>query len=135
MDWRLQDNMKEKLIKLLENSYSPYSNFRVAAIVVMDDGSEFYGVNVENANGTSICAERHAIGSAITAGYKKNNFDKIYIMFENGQFGTPCFACRQVLLEFFEKDDMIISVDKEGNEKSYTLEELCPYPFDSEDLK
>lgn len=135
MNWRLQDNMKEKLMKLLENSYSPYFNFRVASITVMKDGREFCGVNVENANGTSICAERHAIGSAIAAGYKKGDFDKMYIMFENGEFGTPCFACRQVLLEFFEKDDVVISVDKKGNEKSYKVEELCPYPFNSEDLK
>ena len=39
--------MKEKLIKLLGNSYSPYSHFRVAAIVVMQNGKEFNGVNVE----------------------------------------------------------------------------------------
>ena len=40
--------MKEKLINLLNNSYSPYSNFKVACIVVMKDGKEFTGVNVEN---------------------------------------------------------------------------------------
>lgn len=51
--------MREKLVSLLENSYSPYSHFRVAAIVVMKDGSEFRGVNVENASyGATICAER-----------------------------------------------------------------------------
>ncbi|MBR6072821.1 MAG: cytidine deaminase [Bacilli bacterium] len=124
--------MYEKLKELLNNSYSPYYNFPVSAIVVTKDGKEFYGVNVENANGTSICAERHAIGSAIAAGYKKGDFDKIYIMLSNGEFGTPCFACRQVLLEFFNKDDKIISVDKDGNEKEYTLNELCPFPFNLE---
>ena len=64
--------MKDKLIKLLNNSYSPYSNFRVASIVVMNDGKEFSGVNVENASyGATICAERSAILSAISAGYKR----------------------------------------------------------------
>ena len=42
--------MKEKLLKQLEYSYSPYSHFRVAAIVVMKDGNEFIGSNVENAS-------------------------------------------------------------------------------------
>ena len=42
--------MQEKLREILKNSYSPYSNFKVAAIVVMKDGSEFKGVNVENAS-------------------------------------------------------------------------------------
>ena len=61
--------MKEKLIKLLNNSYSPYSKFRVSAIVVMKDNCEFSGVNVENAAyGSSICAERSAILAAISNG-------------------------------------------------------------------
>jgi len=127
--------MKEKLTNLLSNAYSPYFNFNVASIVVTKDGFEFIGVNVENANGTSICAERNAISSAIAHGYKAGDFDKIYIMLNNGSFGVPCFACRQVMLEFFDKDTKIISVDENGEEKTYSLEELCPYPFNSGSLK
>lgn len=127
--------MKEKLEIVLANAYSPYFNFKVGCIVVTKDGKEFIGVNVENANGTSICAERHAIGSAISHGYTKGDFDKLYIMLGSGRFGTPCFACRQVILEFFDKDSKIISIDKNGSEKIYTVDELCPYTFDSEDLK
>lgn len=127
--------MKDKLLHLLEHSYSPYYNFPVSAIVIMKDGKEFNGVNVENANGTSICAERNAIAAAIASGYKKGDFSKIYIMLSSGELGTPCFACRQVLVEFMEKDDKVISVNKDGKEKEFSLEELCPYPFDSEDLK
>ena len=126
--------MFEKLNNLLKNSYSPYYHFPVSAIVVTKDGEEFCGVNVENANGTSICAERNAIASAIAAGYKKGDFDRIYLMLSSGKFGTPCFACRQVLLEFFDKDNLIISVNKNGQMKNYTLNELCPYPFSDEDL-
>ena len=127
--------MREKLEKIIQNAYSPYYNFKVGCIVVMKDGKEFIGVNVENANGTSICAERHAIGQAIANGYKKGDFDKLYIGFENGEEGTPCFACRQVILEFFDLDSKIISVKKNGEEKEYTVKELCPYSFSSEDLK
>lgn len=125
--------MKEKLISLLENAYSPYYKFKVAAIIVTKDGNEFCGVNVENANGTSICAERNAIAAAVANGYKKGDFKQIYIMLENQEIGYPCFACRQVLLEFFDKDALITSIGKK--EETHTLEELCPYPFDSEDLK
>ena len=67
--------MKEKLLKLLNNSYSPYSKFRVAAIVVMKDGKEFCGVNVENASyGAGICSERSAIVSAVSNGYKVDGY-------------------------------------------------------------
>ena len=126
--------MKDKLTNLLENAYSPYYKFRVGAIVVMNDGNEFVGVNVENANGTSICAERNAIANAVASGYKKGDFKEIYIMLEKG-IGTPCFACRQVILEFMEKDDVVICIDRDGKEKKYTVAELCPYPFSNEDLK
>lgn len=127
--------MKEKLEELLKNAYSPYYNFPVAAIVVTKDNKEFSGVNVENANGTSVCAERNAIANAIAHGYKKGAFKKIYIMLSSKKHGTPCFMCRQVLLEFMEKDNKIISINAFGEEKEYTLESLCPYPFSNEDLK
>ena len=127
--------MYESLKKLMQNSYAPYSKFKVAAIVETKDGKFFGGVNVENANYTSICAERNAIAAAVAKGYKKGDFEHIYVMLENGRFGWPCMACRQVILEFFEKDKLITSVDGNGNMESHTVEEMCPYPFDEEDLK
>ena len=127
--------MKEKLEEVVKNAYSPFYNFKVGCILVTKDGKEFKGVNVENANGTSICAEKHAIGNAVSEGYRKGDFDRLYIMFENGEFGVPCFSCRQVMLEFLEMDAKIISVNGNGEEKVYTLEELCPYSFGPEDLK
>lgn len=128
--------MEEKLKILLNNSYSPYSHFRVAAIVVMNDGVEFRGVNVENASyGAAICAERSAIVSAISAGYKKGDFRELYVMCDNDKIGMPCFVCRQVITEFFEKDKKVICMSPIGDKIELTVEELCPYPFDENDLK
>lgn len=128
--------MKDKLISLLNNSYSPYSHFRVAAIAVMKDGKEFSGVNVENASyGAAICAERSAIVSAISAGYKKYDFETLYVMCDNDKIGFSCMVCRQVISEFFEKDKKVIAMNPKGEEVSLTVEELCPYPFSDEDLK
>lgn len=127
--------MREKLIKLLENSYSPYSSFQVASIAVMKDGREFNGVNVENASyGASICAERSAIASAISNGYKKHDFDKLYIMVSGNKLSTSCFLCRQVISELFEEDKEIILISKDGEKKVFTVKELCPYPFNEGDL-
>ena len=122
--------MYDKLKRLLDNAYSPYYHFPVSAIVVMKDNKEFSGVNVENANGTSICAERNAIANAVCHGYKKGDFKLLYIMLSNGKFGTPCFACRQVILEFMDMDSKIISVNELGEEKVYTVSDLCPNPFE-----
>ena len=102
----------------------------------LKDGTEFNGVNVENASyGGAICAERSAIVSAISAGYKKHDFEKMYVMCDNEKIGMSCMICRQVIQEFFEKDKMIIAMNPNGDEIVHTVEELCPYPFDEEDLK
>lgn len=128
--------MREKLVKLLENSYSPYSHFRVAAIVVMKDGKEFVGVNMENASyGASICAERCAITTAVAHGYKKYDFEKLYVMCDNDKIGMPCFICRQVISELFEKDRLVVAMNPSGDKEVYKVEELCPYPFSEDDLK
>ncbi len=128
--------MKEKLLKLLNNSYSPYSNFKVSSIVVMKDGKEFTGVNVENSSyGAAICAERNAITTAISNGYKKNDFEKLYVMCDSEKVSTCCFLCRQFIVELFEKDKKIVCMSNNGDVKEFTVEELCPYPFTEEDLK
>jgi len=127
--------MQEKLKKLLENSYSPYSNFPVSAVVVMKDGKEFYGVNVENASfGATICAERNVFTTAIAYGYKPKDFEKLYIM-TKGNISTPCFLCRQFITEFFELDKEIICMNEKGDFKTYKVIELCPYPFNEGDLR
>jgi len=128
--------MKEKLIELLNNSHSPYSKFRVSAILLTNDGKQFVGVNVENAAyGSSICAERSAIVSAVSKGYKKHDFNKLYVMCDNDKIGMPCFACRQVFLEFFDLDMQVVCMNPSGVEEVHTVRDLCPYPFNDEDLK
>lgn len=128
--------MKDKLLELHKNSYAPYSDFHVSAIVVMNDGVEFRGVNVENASfGATICAERSAIVSAISAGYKKGDFKELNVMVSSGEVGMPCFICRQVISEFFDKDATVRCFATTGEYNEYTVEEICPYPFGSEDLK
>ncbi len=127
--------MEQKLKEILKNSYSPYSNFKVAAIAIMKDGREFKGVNVENASyGACNCAERSAIFSAISNGYTKGDFNKLYVMCQSEQIGTPCFICRQVISEMFEKDKEVVCFNPKGEYKIFKVCDLCPYPFDDETL-
>lgn len=128
--------MKDKLLELHKNSYSPYSNFPVSSIVVTKDGREFCGVNVEDASyRAGACAERVAIFSALAAGVKKGDFKEINIMVSSGKIGEPCFVCRQMFAELFDEDLVVRCFSTDGEFKEYTVKELCPYPFDSEDLK
>ena len=127
--------MKEKLLNLLNNSYSPYSTFKVAALLVTKDGQEFKGVNVENASyGATICAERSAFVSAISNGYKPKDFETLYVMCDSPKISTCCFICRQVIIEMMEKDKKIICMSNKGETKEYIVSDFCPYPFDEEDL-
>lgn len=127
--------MKDELLKLLNNSYSPYSNFKVASIVVMKDGTIFKGVNVENASyGATVCAERNAIFNAISNGYKKGDFKELYVMVNSDRISSCCFMCRQVISEFFDKDIKVVLMNKNGEEKEYLVSDLCPIPFDESDL-
>lgn len=128
--------MKEKLLEVHKNSYAPYSNFPVSAIVVCKDGREFNGVNVEDASTRAgTCAERCALFSAIASGYKKGDFKEINIMVSSGEIGMPCFVCRQMFVELFDKDVIIRCFATDGRYKEFSMDELCPYPFSSEDLK
>lgn len=122
--------MREELIELLKNSYSPISGKSVACIVKMKDGKIFKGVNVENYSFKSgMCAEQVAIASAIAAGYKKNSFDFIYIMDDDNSFIEPCFLCRQNFVDLFDEDVKIVLLTIDGKEKVYRMNELCPHPF------
>ena len=128
--------MVERLLELHKNAYVPISNFPVSACVVMKDGKEFFGVNVEDASTRAgTCAERNAIYSAITEGYTKGDFKEVHVMISSGKIGTPCFVCRQMINELFNRDSKIICYSTNGEYKTYTVEELCPYPFGEEDLQ
>ena len=127
--------MYNELLELKKNSYSKISNYPVACIIKMKDGNIFKGVNIENPSfKDGLCAEQVAIGSAITDGYTKGDFDKLYLLGSTKHSITPCFLCRQVLLEFFDNDSKIITYDESGKGTIYKLSDLCPHSFGSGDL-
>ena len=127
--------MKDKLLELLNKSYAPYSNFKVSAILETTDNNIYTGVNIENASyGATVCAERVAIFKAVSEGYRKGEFKRLHVMVDSPKISSCCFMCRQVISEFFNNDTEIIIYNNKGEYKTYTKEELCPLPFDSEDL-
>lgn len=128
--------MKEKLQYLLKNSHSPYYEYPVAAIIVMKDGKEYYGVNVETSSPQAgICAERNALYSSITDGYKKGDIKEIHIMSTTEEDCFPCFICRQALNDFCDKNVKVISYTYSGKTVLHTVGELCIYPFSDSNLK
>lgn len=93
------DALTERAKEARASAYAPYSDYRVGAALLAEDGRVFVGANVENASyGLCQCAERSAIGSAITAGARR--FRAIAIVTGGSTPATPCGMCRQVLAEF-----------------------------------
>lgn len=124
------DNLYEKLyndaVKAAENSYSPYSRFRVGAALLCSDGTIYTGCNIENASfSLTNCAERTAFFKALSEG--KKEFDAIAIAGGHDTMNEPCYpcgACRQVMAEFCDEDFKIVLSDK-----ILTLKELLPFSF------
>lgn len=111
-------------------AYAPYSNFKVGAAVLAEDGRIFTGVNVENASyGLTICAERSAVFTAATAGVR--HLLAIAICAEDA--ASPCGACRQVLSEF-AKDIPVWLSDTQGATRRTSLHTLLPDHFGPEHL-
>ena len=101
--------MISELKNLLSNSYSPYEKTCFASIVLMKDGTYFKGVTVKNATyRDGIYAEQIAIASAITEGYKKGDFEKIYIMVGTNNISDLKYLNERVITEFFEPEKSVI---------------------------
>ena len=121
----------EKLFALacaaMENSYSPYSHFRVGACILAEDGRTFPGCNFENVSyGATVCAERCAASCAIAAGAKR--FKAIAIATDSGT-PWPCGICRQVLREFSDLSMPVIAGIRGQGFAVRTLGELLPDSF------
>lgn len=118
----------DKTINSLKNSYSPYSNFKVGALVIDQDNREYLGVNVENGSfGLTNCAERTAIFTAITNGMKK--IKTLVAVADTSDPVSPCGACRQVISEFADEETVIILANKKREYKIVDLDFILPYRF------
>ena len=118
-------------IEVRKNAYAPFSNFAVGAAIIAKDGSIFTGVNVENSSfGATNCAERTALFSAVTAGYR--DFEAIVIAAAlNGKAVFPCGICRQALADFNPKMRVIL-VNSETKliEQDLILSDIFPGIFE-----
>lgn len=118
--------------KVSENSYSPYSKFKVGATVLYESGNVFCGTNVENVSyGITLCAERSAISQGIAAG-EKSKIKAIAIYSPNQKNCLPCGACRQWLAEFAPEDTSKLRVVLEGckgEAVDWGLDEIFPDSF------
>ncbi len=114
-----------------EHAYVPYSNFRVGAALLTSSGKVFLGCNIENvAYSPTICAERTAIFKAISEG--ERSFVALAVVADTDEPISPCGVCRQVLVEFFDEDVVIVLGNKTDKLIETTVAKLLPGAFTSE---
>jgi cytidine deaminase len=112
----------------LQHAYAPYSNFRVGAAILTEDGRLFTGCNVENASyGLTICAERAAIATAVQQVDGKLKLRAVAVVNADDAPCSPCGACRQMIAEFGENTVVIFRGQKDYMEMS--IADLLPETF------
>lgn len=136
-------SLMERAVWARKNAYAPYSEFRVGAALLLEDGSVVLGSNQENAAYPSgLCAERVAVfqcgavhpgktivSLAISAGSDHSETDSPI---------PPCGACRQSIAEYESRQEMPIAIYFMGESgpiyKSDSLANLLPFTFDKRSL-
>jgi len=114
---------------VLNHSYSPYSNFKVACALRTVEASVYVGCNVENAAyPLSSCAEASAISAMISSG--QHQIKEALILVDDAHVATPCGACRQRLFEFSNADTIVHMCTVSHLYQQTRLHELLPFAFE-----
>ena len=139
----IKEDINEVLVKAAidatKYAYVPYSNFKVGAAILAENGTIYTGCNIENASySPTNCAERTAIFKAVSEGVTK--FKKIAVVGgPNGNlenYCPPCGVCRQVISEFADEDFELILGTSENTYTIYNFfQEVLPLSFTAKELK
>lgn len=97
----------------------------VSAAVLSDTGRIYTGVCIDTNSTLGICAERNAIFNMITNG--ENAIAKVLALLPDGTSGTPCGACRELMVQLMPDSYKSIEIMLDyQNEKIITLGEITP---------
>lgn len=95
IDWK---SLRARAIQASQSAYAPYSEFRVGAAALADDGRVITGCNVENVSyGLALCAECGVVSALHSTG--GGRLRALVCVDGRGSLLMPCGRCRQVLLE------------------------------------
>lgn len=110
------------------HAYAPYSNYRVGAAALVDNGRVVTGCNVENASyGVTLCAECGLVSSLIASG--GGRLVAFTCCDGQGELIMPCGRCRQLL---WEHGGSTLLVDTPMGVMA--MDQVLPQAFDAGDL-
>lgn len=131
----LWEKLEEAALEVQARAYCPYSEYPVGAAILSKSGRIYAGCNVESAAyGHSICAERSALLQMVAGGDREPV--ALAVVTRGPTAGTPCGACRQMLIELTA--DMPVRLFVNGapeRTRTTTLAALLPDAFRPEVLQ
>jgi cytidine deaminase len=135
-----RDHLRALAATAAQNSYSPYSHFRVGAALLFETpsgkSSIITGTNVENCSyRLTSCAEQAAIARAVTELGPAIRLRAVAIANLNHSASMPCGACRQTLAEFGPDSTLILYPGEDDTPLETTLGTLLPHAFRPEFIR
>lgn len=97
----------------------------VSAAILSESGRIYTGVCIDTCSTLGICAERNAVFNMITNG--ESRIDKVLAIMPDGKTGTPCGACRELMVQLMPDSykDIEIMLDYETR-KTVKLGDITP---------
>ena len=146
--YQLLDNLNElpetdrllvdKAYTAMRSAYAPYSQFKVGASVLLENGEVVCGSNQENmAYPSGLCAERVALFYC-GANYPNERILTLCIVAEGALLPkdhllSPCGSCRQVMIESENRQNgsyRVILVGQDGRVMIFeSASDLLPFAF------
>lgn len=96
----------------------------VAAAILTVSGNVYVGVCIDTACSLGMCAERNAIANMITHG--ENEIDKVVAVMSDGRVGSPCGACREMMMQLSTRSGEIEILTDIESKATVKLGDLMP---------
>lgn len=128
-------NLHKMACEARENSYSPYSQKKVGAAILLENQRIYSGTNIENVSfGGTVCAERVAIWKALSEN-PAQKITEVVVVTDEKQPWSPCGMCRQVIAEFAASNLKVHLADLSGVRVSMEFfRDLFPAGFTPQDF-
>lgn len=127
-----------KAYEIAQDAYAPYSEFKVGAVALLENGTMIKGSNQENiAYPSGLCAERVALFYA-GANFPNMAIKKLVVvakgdLIEEDMCVSPCGSCRQVIAESENRQSSTIElllVSQNGKTWRFSkASDLLIFPF------
>ena len=96
----------------------------VVAAILTVRGNIYVGVCIDTSCSLGMCAERNAIANMITHG--ENEIDKVVAVMSDGRVGSPCGACREMMMQLSPRSGEIEILTDIESKTTVKLGELMP---------